>query len=418
MRETKSSTQHAPEQGEQERLLKGGQAERPPLPHAAQPSLQRMSRRLRDAWFMVLVLLLGLGTLLALSSAGSWLLRPTTVTRPSASPTSSASSPTPTASPTATFREYPLPQANSQVMRLAVDQQGRVWFGEMGLNYLAVFDPHTQIFRQMVPPHGRYGMMGIQVAPDGTIWFAEQYANYIGHYFPTTGRYQIYPLPTLTIPDPSHPGKTIALPSGPNDLALDAHGNVWFTELNADAVGRLDPRTGLMQHYPLGTKRSVQELLPYGITVDPEGIVWFTEASNDRLGRLDPATGSIRFFTPPGPIMPLMEVASDPHGTIWATSFSSGMLFRFDPRTNRFTRYSAAPPGTQVGGLYGLALSPAGDVWVTILSANTIARLNPATRYFTYYQIPTQGSSPLALAIGPDGTIWFSEVNKIGMLQP
>jgi len=83
---------------------------------------------------------------------------------------------------TGTFREYPLPQTNSGMMRPVIDHEGRIWFGEMGHNYLAVFDPATQTFRQVTPPHGQNGIMGLLVAPDDTIWFAEQYANYIGHY--------------------------------------------------------------------------------------------------------------------------------------------------------------------------------------------------------------------------------------------
>src|SRR5260370_20524797 len=134
---------------------------------------------------------------------------------------------------TGTFREYPLPQSHSGLMRPAIDHEGRLWFGEMGHNYLAVFDPRTQTLRQMTPPHGRSGIMGIAVASDDTIWFAEQSANYIGHYSPANRQFQTYPLPTLTVPDPGHPGKTLSLPSAPNDLVLDTYGNVWFTELNA-----------------------------------------------------------------------------------------------------------------------------------------------------------------------------------------
>jgi len=212
-------------------------------------------------------------------------------------------------------------------MRPAIDHEGRLWFGEMGRNFLAVFDPRTQMFQQMTPPRGRSGVMSVQVASDDTIWFVEQYANYIGHYFPGTERYQVYPLPTLTVPDPSHAGKTLTLPSAPNELALDAHSStVWFTELNADALGRLDPGTGRVQQYPLSTKRSVQTLLPYGVTIDALGMIWFTEVSGDRIGRLDPATGHIRLFTPPRPDMLPMEIASDAHGIIWVTSFNGGLL--------------------------------------------------------------------------------------------
>ncbi len=320
------------------------------------------------------------------------------------------------------FRKYPLPQANSGVMRPAIDHEGRIWFGEMGLNRLAVFDPRTRTFRQVTPPQGRSGIMGVEVAPNDTIWFAEQYANYIGHYLPTTGQYQIYSLPILTIPDPSNAGKTLSLPSAPNDLALDSHGNVWFTELNADALGKLDTHTGQVQQYPLSTRRSVQALDPYGITVDPQGMIWFTEASNNHLGRLDPASGDMRSFTMPGleAKTTLMEIASDPRGIIWATSFTFGLLLSFDPRTGTFTPYYAQPGGNGTGGLYGLAIASSGEVWVTLTEENTIARLDVATRHFVLYRIPTRGSLPLGVVMGVNNTLWFTEAgsDKIGMLRP
>jgi virginiamycin B lyase len=317
---------------------------------------------------------------------------------------------------TGSFHEYPLPQSNSGLMRPAIDHAGRIWFGEMGYNFLAVFDPHTQKFQQITPPHGRYGIMGVEVASDDTIWFAEQIANYIGHYFPTTGQFQIYPLPTLTAPDPGDISKTLTLPYAPNDLALDKHGNVWFTELNADALGRLDIHRGLFQQFPLSTKKSVQKLNPYGIAVDPQGMVWFTETSTNHVGRLDPTTGQIRYFTMQGPATPLMEIASDAHGIIWITSFSSALLLSLNPNTGRLTPYYA--PST--GGIYGIAITPTDQVWVTISADNVIARLDGAANRFIYYAIPTSGSLPLGVVVGANNTLWFTEAgrDKIGMLQP
>ena len=314
------------------------------------------------------------------------------------------------------FKEYPLPQNNSGLMRPAIDHAGRIWFGEMSRNYLAVFDPHTQKFQQITPPHGLFGVMGVEVAPDDTVWFAEQYANYIGHYFPATGQFQTYPLPTLAVADPGNPGKTLTLPSAPNDLALDKHGNVWFTELNAGAVGRLDPRSGHIQQYPLSAKKSAQALNPYGVAVDPQGMVWFTESSTNHVGRLDPATGQISYFTTQGLATPLMEIASDPRGTIWITSFSSGLLLSLNPNTGKFTPYYA--PSSS--GLYGLAITSTGQVWVTIAAENVIARLDVAANRFIYYAIPTSSSLPLGVVIGAHNTLWFTEAasNKVGILQP
>jgi streptogramin lyase len=380
-------------------------------------------RRRRDASLLVVLLLISMVTIFVLSGVVTPAKVQTKVTQPSTSRSiATRAQPTPTSPTTLTaigdVREYPLPQADSQLMRPAIDHEGRIWFGEMGQNFLAVFDPGTHVFQQMTPPRGRYGVMSVQVASDDTIWFVEQYANYIGHYFPKTGRYRLYPLPTLTIPNPQSPGKTLTLPSAPNELALDAHGTVWFTEMNADALGRLDPQTGLMRHYPLSPKRSAQTLLPYGVAVDPEGLVWFTEVSNDQVGRLDPTSGTIHWFAPTGLTISLMEIASDAHGIIWVTSFSAGLLLSLDPRTGLFTSYAAPRTGPGTGGLYGLAVTPEGEIWVTILAENMIARLDIAAHRFITYTIPTPGSEPLGIVMGFNHTLWFTELDRIGMLRP
>ncbi len=318
------------------------------------------------------------------------------------------------------FHTYALPQTQSGIMRPAIDHKGRIWFGEMGHNFLAVFDPRTRLIQQMVPPHGADGIMGIAVATDDSIWFAEQYANYIGHYFPDTQQFKIYMLPTITTPDPSDHHKILTLPLAPTDLALDAHGNVWFTETNADSLGMLNVQTGLFKHYPLTAHKSVQNLDPYGITVDPTGNIWFTESALSLIGRLDPKTGAIRTFTTHNPTALLMEVASDSHGNIWATSFSSSLLVRFVPSTSTFTYYYAPYTGSTAGGLYGLTVTPENEIWLTVTGENTIARLDPVADHFIYYPIPTPGSSPFGLVVDAHHTVWFTAAgnDEIGELQP
>src|SRR5438270_238982 len=91
---------------------------------------------------------------------------------------SPASSNSPTVNPAimaiGRFQEFALPQTNSGLMRPAIDHEGRIWFGEMSQNYLAVLDPRIHKFQQMKPPRGQSGIMGVEVASDDTIWFAEQ----------------------------------------------------------------------------------------------------------------------------------------------------------------------------------------------------------------------------------------------------
>ena len=313
-----------------------------------------------------------------------------------------------------TFHEYPLPQAASGIMRPAIDHEGRLWFGEMGHNALGSFDPQTGTFQQFTPPHGASGIMGIAVALDDSIWFAEQYANYIGHFIPATQRYRIYQLPLLTLPG-THPAQTI--PSAPNDIALDAQGRVWFTEMNADAIGMLDPHSGAIKHYPITTRRTIQTYNPYGITVNAQGIIWFTTSSKPDLGRLDPHTGKIQLFTLPNVAITLMEITSDTHDHIWTTAFNASLVLEFDPTTKAFTSYAA--PTNESSGLYGITVTPSGTVWVAFTPVNAVARLDPTTRHFTTYTIPTDSSTPFGILVDKVQTVWFSESsgNKIGELQ-
>jgi streptogramin lyase len=369
----------------------------------------------RFYWVSLLFLVLLLGACGGAYTAATSPVGPIDTPTPGSQPTT-----TPSIAASGKFQEFALPQDNSGLMRPAIDHEGRIWFGEMARNYLAVFDPRTGAFRQMTPPRGLSGIMGVEVAADDTIWYAEQYADYIGHYFPATGRYQLYQLPNVTVPDPSNPGKTLTLPSAPNDLAFDAHGNVWFTQLNANALGRLDPSSGSIRQYALSTSQNARPLNTYGITVDPRGAVWFTEASTGHIGRLDPATGAIRYFGPSGMAATFMEIASDARGTIWATSFDTGLLVSLNPGTGVFTRYYAPSPDGNAGGLYGLTTTPTGEVWVIVSAIGIIARLDTTANRFVYYTIPTGGSMPLGIVVGPHHTLWFTETgsDKIGMLQP
>lgn len=328
---------------------------------------------------------------------------------------------TPFQAATGTFQEFALPQKGNSLMYPALDGQGRIWFAVMGHNYLGSFDPRGAKFWQGTPPGGKSGVMGIVAAPDNTIWFAEQFANYIGHFSPQTGTYRTYPLPIVTMPDPSNPGQNLRLPSAPNELVLDQHGTLWFTELNANALGSLNTATGTIRQYPLCEQQKGKAVNSYGIASDPHGLIWFTEASSSRLGRLDPASGQVSYFTPPGVASPLMEVAADALGRIWATTFTTGQLIEFEPVNSHFTIYTA--PGSNssgTGGLYGLLVAGDGNVWVAITARNSLACFKVREQRFLTYAIPTPNSLPVGLVEDKQHTIWFTESgsDKIGSLQP
>jgi virginiamycin B lyase len=320
------------------------------------------------------------------------------------------------------FKEYPLPQDKSGVMRPVTDQKGQIWFGEMGRNLLAVFNPNTQRFQQFVVPHGQYGIMGVAVAPDNTIWFAEQYANFIGHYEPQANHFTEYPLGHVTKPDASNKNHTISLPLAPNELALDKQGNVWFTEMNADALGKLNITTGKFTHYPLSHPPTVQQLDPYGITIDQHGLIWFTEAGQNKIGSFNPQTGEVHTFISSTTGTAFMEIISDRTNTIWLSTFNSADLIQFNPQNKTFTAYPTRTSGNDSGisGIYGLTSTSNNSIWITIPAANAIAHFDSQAKTFTYFSIPSNSSTPLGITVGTDHTVWFTESakNQLGAFTP
>ena len=71
------------------------------------------------------------------------------------------------------------------------------------------------------------------------------------------------------------------------------------------------------------------------------------------------------------------------------------------------------------GGPSAIALGPDGAVWFTEESASKVGRITPAGS-LTEYQVPTANAGLGGIATGPDGNVWFTEskTNKLGRVIP
>src|SRR5262252_9513349 len=79
------------------------------------------------------------------------------------------------------------------------------------------------------------------------------------------------------------------LGSRPHDPLAAADGSIWWTGQYANRLGRVDPRSGALQEYPLKTPGSG----PHGLVEDNAGHIWFTGISKNYIGKLDAKTGDI-----------------------------------------------------------------------------------------------------------------------------
>jgi hypothetical protein len=123
--------------------------------------------------------------------------------------------------------------------------------------------------------------------PDGNLWFTEADGHRIG-------RITVEGVVTMF---PAHLGQ-----GSPCGIASGADGGVWFTEADGNRIGRISPSGAVsvvrgpsaFVHREDSTESWYSRC---GIAAGPDGDMWFTEWEADRIGRVTPA-GVISEYPP------------------------------------------------------------------------------------------------------------------------
>ena len=210
--------------------------------------------------------------------------------------------------------------------------------------------------------------------------------------------------------------------SSPAGLAFDAQGNLWFTEINANKIGKLDPSRA-----NAGTSEGIVEFdlpnpnsQPNDIIVARNGMVWFSEMGGNRIGRLDPSTGKIKEYAIPTPKSEPHNLVEGPEGGIWFVEFESNKIARLDPGKGNIEEFAvnAGHPHDLVIRDGRIWYSQGGKFWARIFF-NKMGSLDMKTRKVEEIVVPPKKSVPHAVALASDGTLWFSQLfaNKISKLE-
>src|SRR5260221_14589952 len=132
-----SNIEHAPRTGE-DYAREMAEPARLAVPRASRRPARSSARRRRDAWLLLFALLVGTITIVALSGGNTQ--RPPQAQgaqpgRASLPPSETQpGAPTTTTAP-GTFGEHSLPHSTDGLLRLTIDDNGRLWFAERGRHY-------------------------------------------------------------------------------------------------------------------------------------------------------------------------------------------------------------------------------------------------------------------------------------------
>jgi len=242
----------------------------------------------------------------------------------------------------------------------------------------------------------------LTLGPDGNMWFGgSRYGN--GGAVDVVGR--VTPggdVVEFTLP----PGNESEL--GISSIVAGSDGNLYFTEPNANAIGRASTG-GKIESFPLPNAGS----MPRAIAVAPDGTLWITEEGTDRVGRIDFAASELE-ETQLSPGARPTGIAARADGTIWVAEPGLGRIGRRTPEGS-FGSLKVAFPGSLPNAVVP---GPEGNVWFTDEGGPWLNRVTSSSLTRAEYDHLTLpfGRRTRWLAFGPHGDFWFTSGNRIGSI--
>lgn len=179
----------------------------------------------------------------------------------------------------------------------------------------------------------------------------------------------------------------------PFGVVAPGDGTTWFTELGADALGRVDI-LGRVEEFPVGREGAFVSM----IAASGDSL-WFTLNAADALGHVRGGDAAVVFTElPPGSGPVGIAVAED--GAVWAALIHADALARL----GRDGTLTTVPLG-EGAKPHAVAADAEGGVWASLWGANALAHVDAAGSLRTL-PLPGGTQEPHGIAVATDGTVW------------
>jgi|HubBroStandDraft_6_1064221.scaffolds.fasta_scaffold37415_1 streptogramin lyase len=267
--------------------------------------------------------------------------------------------------------------------------------------------PLSATIKEFALPHSGSQPFGITLGPDGNLWFTELAGNRIGR-ITLAGTITEYSLPRSG--------------SSAVSIAAGSDGNLWFTEFYGNAIGQINSKTHTITEFSSGLSPNSG---PNFITPGRPGNLLFTEAGEYPYGI------KIGMITTSGKITKQYSIPtaynSNPEGIVlgwdnkaWIAEANAGNAIVSSTASGNMTVFRS---GLSFGAYpQGIAAGPDGNLWFT--ESGSTARIGRITVTGTITEFSSGISqcgcnyNLYGITPGPDGNLWFTETatNKIGQI--
>ena len=300
---------------------------------------------------------------------------------------------------------------------LELGTDGLVYAVDMANDCVVSLDPETGERNYYAVPGGGepyteapmiMGPHSLECDAEGNMWITLAIGGKMGKFDTKTKEWTV----VSGMPEPRPRG------GYPHTLRIDDKGVVWFTDAGLGVLS-LDPSAdNARTFYKLPNNNQAigtgvgesRGITPYGIDVAPNGHIWYTKLNGNRVGRIDPEVegGDIKEWAPPFVGPRRLHVA--PNGLVWVPGCGSGVFASFNPETEEWKVYDL--PDKENRFPYALNIHPkTGDIWICGTCNDSMVRFIPETEEMIEYPMPSRVTYTREVEFAEDGSIWVCNSN-------
>ena len=304
--------------------------------------------------------------------------------------------------PDTVIMEYEVPRPNAIREALLGGTPPRLWAADVSSNRMFAIDivtgkqeTYPVPFDQPVGPHSMHR------AKDGSLWITPFFSAVVSHLDPDKKSWQTWPLKN-----------TRGQPVGIHDLSFgyehelltDRKGRIWFSDIGNNAVGCLDPKTGVIENYvaPEIPGRPGRQAALYGLVMTGDRKhIWYSQQGIGSFGSFNIET--LKFeqsvVLPSQNAGPRRLSISD-KDILYVPLYGAGQLIEYDTRAGKQIGIYDLPD--RASAPYSVTWDQKRKVvWIPTSNADVIYRFDPATKKISVLPLPRAGAFLRMLDVDP-----------------
>jgi virginiamycin B lyase len=281
--------------------------------------------------------------------------------------------------------EYDLPRPEALPHDAIVDNDGMVWYGDFGSQYLGKLDPKTgetvEYAVPMTKPEVPGGNLDMNFDPDGNIFLGMMYQGVIMRFNKDTQTFDHWKSPLF---DTGDDARTAMI----TPTRVNVDGKVWTGGVEEYQVD-LESGVWTAIDYTKGVAPEMVEAASrigsYGVAVDSNNNFYGMQLGGDHVTRVDAKTLVSTPRRTPTPDSGPRRGHMDQQDRLWFAEFRGNRIGMFDTKTEEFSEWEVPVPWTNP---YDAILDEDGFAWTGGMTNDYVARVNTKTDEVTMYLLP------------------------------